>query len=83
MKNPMKQLKVLAIALLALVTLVVVLQNTDPFPIKILFFDPITAPAAVLLFAAGVIGFVLGMATSLFLGRGKRAPSPGGDPPDA
>lgn len=77
----MKQIKIVAVAALALTTLVVVLQNTAPVAIKVLFFDAIEIPAALLLFASGVIGFVLGMATSLVLGRGRKVSPPKAERP--
>jgi len=49
----MKQLKIAALATLALTTLIIVLQNTEPVAIKLLFFDAIQIPAALLLFATG------------------------------
>lgn len=78
----MKRVKTLAVAILALATLIVVLQNQEPIPIRILFFEPVEIPAALLLFTTGLSGFVLGMTASLFFGRKKKVPSSKFEPPD-
>ncbi len=57
------KLKIAGIALLALLVLIVVLQNTEPVETKILFFS-ITMPGAALLFGALVVGFIIGVFTA-------------------
>lgn len=57
-------------AIVALLILVVVLQNLDQAPTKILFFT-ITMPRALLLFVTLLIGFVIGV---LFASRPQKKP---------
>lgn len=71
----MRQLRIAALAALALLALVVVLQNTEPVTTRLLFFT-FEAPAALLLFAVGLVGFVLGLAAALLGGRRRRATPP-------
>ena len=59
----MQKIKISAIALLALLVLIVVLQNTESVETKILFFS-ITMPRAALLFGTLVVGFIIGVFTA-------------------
>ena len=59
----MQKLKIAAIALMALLVLVVVLQNTESVETKILFFS-VTMPRAALLFGAATVGFITGIFTA-------------------
>ena len=59
----MQKAKISAIALLAMLVLIVVLQNTESVETKILFFS-ITMPRAALLFGALVVGFIIGVFTA-------------------
>ena len=59
----MQKVKISAIALLALLVLIVVLQNTESVETKILFFS-VTMPRAALLFGALVVGFIIGVFTA-------------------
>jgi putative membrane protein len=59
----MNKLKVVAIAVLALVVVVVVLQNTQAVDTKLLFFT-VTMPRAALLFGTLIIGFTIGVLTA-------------------
>ena len=63
LKGTMNKLKVVAIALLALVVVVVVLQNTQAVDTKLLFFT-VTMPRAALLFGTLIIGFAIGVLTA-------------------
>jgi uncharacterized integral membrane protein len=56
----MQRLKIVALAVLALLVLIVILQNTEAVETKILFAT-ITVPKAVLLFGILIIGFILGV----------------------
>lgn len=56
-------LKIAGMAIVALVVLIIVLQNTEAVQTDILFFS-ITMPRAALLFGCLVIGFVLGILVS-------------------
>ena len=56
----MSKIKIIIIAILAVLTLIVVLQNTQSVETKILFIT-IEMPRAALLFVTAVVGFVLGI----------------------
>lgn len=71
------RLKIIAVVLLVVLTVVVVLQNTEPVPTEIVFVT-VTMPLAALLFATAAVGFVLGLvlANRLQKGKGKGKPPP-------
>jgi uncharacterized integral membrane protein len=63
-KSPVaRRLKLAGIALVAILVLIIVLQNTEAVHTDILFFS-MTMPRAVLLFGTLAIGFVLGILAS-------------------
>jgi uncharacterized integral membrane protein len=62
-KGTMNKLKIVAIAVIALVVVVVALQNTQAVETKLLFFT-VTMPSAALLFGTLVIGFAIGVLTA-------------------
>jgi uncharacterized integral membrane protein len=59
----MNKLKLIAIGVLALLVLVVVLQNTQAVETKLLFLT-LTMPNAALLFGTLIIGFAIGVLTA-------------------
>jgi uncharacterized integral membrane protein len=59
-----QKLKIAGMAIVALLVLIIVLQNTEAVQTDLLFLS-ITMPRAVLLFGTLVIGFVLGILASL------------------
>lgn len=59
----MNKLKLIAIGVLALLVLVVVLQNTQAVETKLLFLT-LTLPNAALLFGTLIIGFAIGVLTA-------------------
>jgi uncharacterized integral membrane protein len=63
LKGTMNKLKVAAIAVITLVVVVVVLQNTQAVDTKLLFFT-VTMPNAALLFGSLSIGFAVGVLTA-------------------
>jgi len=71
----MKRAKTISLAVLALLVIVVVLQNTESVETKVLFF-PIVMPRAVLLLITLLTGFALGLLAKLRLSREKPAPAP-------
>ena len=71
----MKRFKMIGILVLALSIGIVILQNTESVQTKILFFS-FTMPRAVLLFLTVLIGFIIGMLSSLRVGRKKSDTSP-------
>ena len=62
-KGTMNKLKLIAIGVLALLVLVVVLQNTQAVETKLLFLT-LTLPNAALLFGMLIIGFAIGVLTA-------------------
>jgi uncharacterized integral membrane protein len=62
-KETVNKLKIVGIAAVALVVVVVVLQNTQSVETNLLFFT-VTMPNAALLFGTLVIGFAIGALTS-------------------
>jgi uncharacterized integral membrane protein len=59
----MNKLKIVLIAVLALVVVVVVLQNTQAVETKLLFMT-VTLPNAALLFGTLIMGFAIGVLTA-------------------
>lgn len=57
------KLRIAGIAIVAILVLVVVLQNTDAVETKVLFVT-ITVPRAALLFGTLIVGYVLGIFTA-------------------
>ncbi len=68
----MDKVKIGTAALVAIVLVIVILQNTQQVETKLLFFT-ITMPSAVLLFTMLAVGFVLGI---LAVGRWARKKAP-------
>jgi uncharacterized integral membrane protein len=66
----MKRVKMIGILILALSVGIIVLQNTESVQTKILFFT-FTMPRAVLLFLTALIGFIMGVLSSLLISRKK------------
>ena len=67
----MTKLKVVVLAVVGLLVLIVVLQNTEAVETKILFVS-VTMPRAVLLFGTLLVGFALGVLTGGRIGRKPR-----------
>jgi putative membrane protein len=59
----MNKLKIVTIAILGLVVVIVVLQNTQAVETKLLFLT-VTLPNAALLFGTLIIGFAIGVLTA-------------------
>ena len=60
LKGTMNKVKLVAIAVISLVVLIVVLQNTQAVETNLLFLT-VTMPNAALLFGTLIIGFVIGV----------------------
>ena len=58
-----QRLKIVGLAVIALLVVIVVLQNTEAVETKILFIT-VTVPGAVMLFGTLIIGFILGIITT-------------------
>ena len=65
------RLRIIGAAILALLVLVVVLQNTEAVETKLLFVS-VTMPRAALLFGTLIIGFALGVICGAWLVRGRK-----------
>jgi uncharacterized integral membrane protein len=63
LKDKMNALKVVTIAVIALVAVIVVLQNTQAVETKLLFLT-VTLPNAALLFGTLIVGFAIGVLTA-------------------
>ena len=63
MKRTINKLKIVGIAVIVLIVLVVVLQNTQAVETKLLFLT-VTMPRAALLFGTLIIGFAIGVLTA-------------------
>ena len=73
METDMNRFKMICTALLALLGVIIILQNTAPVETKLLFLT-ITMPRAILLMGTTLIGFALGVLVSFFFQR-KEQPS--------
>jgi len=71
----MKKFKIIAIAVVLLLFLIVILQNTQSVETKLLFAE-ITMPAAFLLMLTFAFGFIAGLLTTLRLGSKTRKNPP-------
>jgi uncharacterized integral membrane protein len=64
----MHRFKMISTAVLALLGLIIILQNTEPVETKLLFLT-ITMPRAILLMGTTLIGFALGVLVSFLFQR--------------
>lgn len=69
----MNKIKLIAILVLAIMCIIIVLQNTEPVVTKILFIT-ITMPRAVLLLTTAIFGFAIGMLVPFIRSRKKKDP---------
>ncbi len=60
----MSKFRLICAAVLALIALIIVLQNTEPVETRLLFVT-LTMPRAVLLMGTTIIGFILGVLWSI------------------
>lgn len=71
----MQRFKMISIAVLTLLGVIIILQNTEPVETRLLFMS-ITMPRAILLMGTTIIGFALGLLVALISqGRNTRAKS--------
>ena len=68
----MERFKMIAIAVLALLGAIIILQNTAPVETRFLFLS-ITMPRAILLIGTTLIGFALGILVSFYFQRKGKA----------
>lgn len=64
----MNRFKMISIAILTLLGIIIILQNTEQVETRLLFLS-ITMPRAILLMGTTLIGFALGILVSLFFQR--------------
>jgi uncharacterized integral membrane protein len=64
----MNRFKLTSIAILTLLGVIIILQNTEPVETRLLFVS-ITMPRAILLMGTTLIGFALGILVSFFFQR--------------
>ncbi len=64
----MNRFKMISIAILVLLGVIIILQNTEPVETKLLFLS-MTMPRAILLMGTTMIGFALGILVSFFFQR--------------
>jgi uncharacterized integral membrane protein len=69
----MERFRHIATAILALLGVIIILQNTAPVETKILFLT-ITMPRAILLMGTTLIGFALGVLVSFFFKKKDQPP---------
>ena len=67
----MERFKIISIGILALLGVIIILQNTEPVETKLLFLS-ITMPRAILLMGTTLIGFALGVLVSFYFQRRKK-----------
>ena len=72
METDMNRFKMICIALLAVLGIIIILQNTAPVETKLLFLT-ITMPRAILLMGTTLIGFALGVLVSFFFQRKEQS----------
>ena len=72
METDMNRFKMISIALLAVLGIIIILQNTAPVETKLLFLT-ITMPRAILLMGTTLIGFALGVLVSFFFQRKEQS----------
>jgi len=73
MEQDMKRFKLISIAILTLLGIIIILQNTEQVETRLLFLS-ITMPRAILLMGTTLIGFALGILISLFFQRKDHEP---------
>ncbi len=64
----MNRFKMISFAILTLLGIIIILQNTEQVETRLLFLS-ITMPRAILLMGTTLIGFALGILVSLFFQR--------------
>ena len=67
----MKRFKMISIAVLTILGVIIILQNTEQVETKLLFLS-ITMPRAILLMGTTLIGFALGILVALFFPRNEK-----------
>ena len=74
----MRKARWIATVVLAVLVVIMVLQNTEAVETRLLFAT-VTMPRAVLLLTTALIGFAMGILTALLMMRQRDKPRTGGD----
>ncbi len=75
LKGTISKLKIVGIAIIVLIAVIVVLQNTQAVETRLLFLT-VTMPNAALLFGTLIIGFAIGVLTAgHIVSRAKQGPT--------
>ena len=72
MGTGMNRFKMISIAILTILGVIIILQNTEQVETKLLFLS-ITMPRAILLMGTTLIGFALGILVSFFFQRKEQS----------
>lgn len=75
MSNRVATLKLVAVVVLAVLCIVIVLQNTETVSTRVLWVQ-VDMPRALLLFLTALIGFIAGVTVSVFANRGRAKKHP-------
>jgi uncharacterized integral membrane protein len=76
----MRKVKLIAIVLIAILTIVILVQNTEPVQARILF-RPVTMSLALLMVLAFVLGFTIGILVATYLLKRKKSTGKPGSAP--
>ena len=68
----MNRFKMISIAILTILGVIIILQNTEPVETRLLFLS-IIMPRAILLMGTTLIGFALGILVSFFFQRKEQS----------
>ena len=74
----MRKARLIATVVLAVLVVIVVLQNTETVETRLLFAT-VTMPRAVLLLTTALVGFALGVLTAFLMMRQRQRPRTGGE----
>jgi ABC-type uncharacterized transport system permease subunit len=67
----MRKVKLIALVLVTLVTVIILVQNTEPVPARILFY-PVSMSLALLMVLTFALGFLVGILAATYFLRAKK-----------
>jgi putative membrane protein len=77
----MRNVRLIVILVVAVLILIVILQNMEPVSTRILFVT-VTMPRAALLFVTLVVGFIIGLIVAITGAKHRKGRSSGAKTPD-
>jgi putative membrane protein len=77
----MRNVRLIVILVVAVLILIVILQNMEPVSTRILFVT-VTMPRAALLFMTLVVGFIIGLIVAIMGAKHRKGTSSGAKTPD-